>query len=250
VSSPNNGYGPAPSEAGADTPVADGADIASSGSLSRREFAKRAGFGSAAAAGLVWAAPRISTIRYAAKAAAGSAPPTSTTNTAPVETLGGKVTVSAASPCVGEQVRVTANGFAPNAGVAIQIDSAAHAIDMVNADASGAVDVLVTIPTNAPTGLRTLRAVGPIPGGTTQILTTEITIKTAAECAAPDGTGVGATGSPVGAGVGAGTGGGTLPLTGSDAIDLAAIGGAAAIGGRVLYGATRRSPTPIDGSDR
>ena len=233
---------------------AAGAAGVSASSLSRREFAKRAGVGSAAAAGLVWAAPKISTIRYAAKAAAGSQPPTTPTEPVPEQTLGGKVTVSVASPCVGAQVRVTANGFAPGAGVAIQIDSAAHAIDMVNADASGAIDVMVTIPTTAPTGPRTLRAVGPMPGGTTQTLTTAITIKTAAECAAPDGTGVGATGSPVGAdgtpGVAsAGTGSGSLPLTGSDAIDLAVIGGAAAIGGRVLYGATRRAPKPIDGSD-
>jgi len=148
-------YGRAPSDAEADASGTRGADGASSNSLSRREFAKRAGVGSAAAAGLVWAAPKISTIRYAAKAAAGSVPPTSTTNTQPEEALGGKVTVSVASPCVGAQVRVTADGFEPGAGVAIQIDSAAHAIDMVNADTSGAIDVVVTIPTNAPTGLRT-----------------------------------------------------------------------------------------------
>ena len=246
--------GRSPSDTGPDA-SSDGGDAVLSTSLSRREFAKRAGVGSAAAAGFVWAVPRISTIRYAGKAAAGSRPPTSTTTeTGPVQTLGGKVTVSVESPCVGAQVRVTADGFAPGAGVAIQIDSAAHAIGVVNADAGGAIDVLVTIPTTAPTGLRTLRAVGPMPGGSPQTLTTPITIKTAAECAAPDGTGVGAAGSPVGAdgpaGVaGAGKGGGSLPLTGSDAIDLAVIGGAAAIGGRVLYGATRRAPQPIDGSD-
>jgi hypothetical protein len=237
---------------GADASGAAGADGVSAASLSRREFAKRAGVGSAAAAGLVWAAPKISTIRYAAKAAAGSLPPTpTTTETGPVTTLGGKVTVSVASPCVGTQVRVIANGFAPGAGVAIQIDSAAHAVDMVHADASGAVDVVVTIPTTVPTGPRTLRVVGPMPGGSPQTLTTAITIKTAAECA-PGGTGVGATGTPVDGApgvAGAGTGSGSLPLTGSDAIDLAVIGAAAAIGGRVLYGATRRAPKPIDGSD-
>jgi hypothetical protein len=250
VSSGQN-LGGRPDGTGAEASSAAGAQGVSASSLSRREFAKRAGVGSAAAAGLVWAAPKISTIRYAAKAAAGSQPPTTPTEPVPEQTLGGKVTVSVASPCVGAQVRVTAGGFAPGAGVAIQIDSAAHAIDMVNADASGAIDVMVTIPTTAPTGPRTLRAVGPMPGGTTQTLTTAITIKTAAECADP---GVGATGSPVGAdgtaGVeSAGTGSGSLPLTGSDAIDLAVIGGAAAIGGRVLYGATRRAPKPIDGSD-
>src|SRR5882724_12676413 len=137
MSSPMDAYGRAPSDTGADASGAHGGDAELSGGLSRREFAKRAGVGSVAAAGLVWAAPKISTIRYAAKAAAGSQPPISTTtDTAPEDTLGGKVTVSVASPCVGAQVRVTANGFAPGAGVAIQIDSAVHSIGMVNADAT------------------------------------------------------------------------------------------------------------------
>jgi hypothetical protein len=236
VGSPHDGYGP---EGEADT------------SFGRREFTKRAGIGTAAAAGLVWAAPKISTIRYATKAAAGSRPPrTTTTATVPTITLGGKVTVSATSPCVGTDVRVTAEGFAPGAAVAIQIDSAAIAIGMVHADASGAVDALVTIPTTAPTGPRSLRVVGPKSDGTTLVLTAAITIKTAAECATD--TGVGPTGSPVGAipgGAGDDGGGGSLPLTGSDAIDLAVIGGAAAIGGRVLYGVSHRAPKSIDGSD-
>jgi hypothetical protein len=235
VGSPHDGYGPPKGEADA--------------SFGRREFTKRAGIGTAAAAGIVWAAPKISTIKYATKAAAGSRPPgTTTTATVPTVTLGGEVTVSATSPCVGTDVRVNAAGFAAGAGVAIQIDSAAIPIGMVHADARGAVDALVSIPTTAPTGPRSLRVVGPKADGTTLALTAAITIKTAAECATD--TGVGPTGTPVGAmPEGDDGGGGSLPLTGSDAIDLAVIGGAAAIGGRVLYGMSRRAPKSIDGSD-
>jgi hypothetical protein len=245
VSSSQHGQGRA--SAGSRAEASESADVAG---ISRREFAKRAGASSAAAAGLVWAAPKISTIRYVTKAAAGSRPPTSTTTgSVPVGPLGGQISVSATSPCVGADVRVIAAGFAASAPIALQIDSAAHAIGIAQADADGAIDAVVTIPASAPTGPRNLLAVGPPPGGGTLTLTTPITIKTAAECTEQtSSTPVGAAGNP--AAPDGSSGSGSLPLTGSDAIDLAIIGGATAIAGRALYGAARGADKQVDDRDR
>jgi hypothetical protein len=244
VNSPKDGNGRAPGDSRVDAPeAADGQG------LSRREFAKRIGAGSAAAAGLVWVAPKISTIRYATKVPTGSHPPTPepTTGSVPVGSLGGEISLSATSPCVGTDVRVIARGFAPHAPIALQIDSAAHAVGIATADADGEVDALVTVPMTAPTGPRTLRAVGPRAGGGTLALSVPVTIKSEAECARDDTT----AGTPVPPPGDQGSdGSGSLPLTGSDAIDLAIIGGAAAIGGRVLYGASRPPNKRIDRNDR
>ncbi len=222
--------------------------------VSRREFAKRAGVGSAAAAGLVWAAPKISTIRYATKAAAGSVPPNTTTvtNTVPESALGGQ------GDRLGRVAVCRHRGARHRRRV-----RAGREVSRSRSTPPRTRSAWCTRTRAAPSTSwspfrrprRPARAhcasSGPTPGGTTQTLTTAITIKTAAECAESH---VGAAGDPVGSGgaagvPGAGTRGGSLPLTGSDAIDLAVIGGAAAIGGRVLYGATRHAPKPLDGSD-
>jgi hypothetical protein len=223
--------------------------------VSRRDFTKRAAAGSVAAAGLVWVAPKISTIKYATKTAAGSRPPTLGTTAVPnvpVQPLGGRISISKQSPCVGDSVRVTAQGFAQLAAVTLELDSAAQPIGMTTADANGAIDVVVTIPKTGPTGTHSLRAVGVKSGGTILTLSSPILIKTEAECVTDPATPVGAAGGP-GATRPAATGesgqGGSLPLTGSDAIDLALIGGAAAIGGRVLYGITKHGDDAIDGAD-
>ncbi len=248
--------------------------------LSRRDFARRIGGGSAAAVGLAWAAPKITTIRYAAKAKAGSPPPTSTTTTSTSVPVGqlGHISLSASSPCVGDTIRVTAEGFAPKTAVTLEIDSAAHTLGVTTANGAGAIDVRVELSSHGPTGAHTLRAIGVQPGGRTLTLSAPITIKTEAECqveqagsttttptTSPPGT-LGTT-SPTstststtpttevggkqqqGGGGGKPLGESSLAFTGTDAIDLALIGGAAAIGGRALYGLARRSDEDADADE-
>lgn len=243
--------------------------VASIGSvgLSRRDFTKRVAGGSAAAMGVAWAAPKITTIRYAAKAKAGSPPPTSTTTTTsvPVGQLG-HITISVNSPCVGDTIRVSADGFAPGTAVTLEIDSAAHTLGVTTASGTGSINVDVVMPKAGPTGAHTLKAVGVQTGGRTLTLSAPITIKTEAECAVgpngttstiapgtvtttPGSTTPGST-TPVTIGGkqegGGPLGSGSLAFTGTDAIDLALVGGAAALGGRMLYGLARRSDDDED----
>jgi hypothetical protein len=243
--------------------IARSAPIDSVG-LSRREFARRFGGGSAAAVGLAWAAPKITTIRYAAKAKAGSPPPTSTTTTTtvPVGQLG-HIALSATNPCVGDTIRVTADGFAPGTAVTLQIDSPGHVLGVTTADSHGKIDVQVVLYQHGPTGTHTFKAIGVQTGGRTLTLTTPITVKNEAQCrvvsegstttTAPSAPGTSTTTptsttptttSPVtstGGNQGGGKtlGGASLAFTGADAVDLALVGAAAAIGGRVLYGLAR-----------
>jgi hypothetical protein len=242
-------------------------EAVSSIGLSRRDFTRRFGGGSVAAVGLVWAAPKITTIKYAAKAKAGSPPPTSTTTTSTSVPVGelGHISVTETSPCVGDTIHVKADGFAPKTAVTIEIDSPAHTLGVTTASSSGKINVLVKLPSNGPTGARTVKAVGVQPGGRTLTLSAPITIKTEADCGVhnegstttttPTGT-VGST-SPSSTssttpttkasdkqqqeGGGGTLGGNSLAFTGTDAVNLALVGGAAAIGGRALYGLARRS---------
>jgi hypothetical protein len=253
-------------EPGTDDAEAVLASIGSVG-MSRRDFTRRVGAGSAAAVGLVWAAPKISTIRYAVKAKAGSPPPTTTTTTTvPIGPEGGTISVSTASPCVGDTIRVVATGFAPKTAVTLELDSAADTLGVTTADAKGKVDVQVELAANGPTGAHNLRAVGVQSGGKTLSLSAPLVIKTAAECAVgPQGTttipGTSTTIVTPTTIVTTPTtsigpkqvvkppGSGSLAFTGTDAIDLALIGGAAAIGGRALYGLARRRDDEDDEDD-
>src|SRR5262249_43280648 len=89
-------------DSGSDEPARD--PDPSSPRLSRRDFATRFGAGSAAAVGLAWASPHISTIRFARKAAVGSPPPTGSTTTTST-TIGGtegSISLNTVTPCVGD----------------------------------------------------------------------------------------------------------------------------------------------------
>jgi hypothetical protein len=181
----------------------------------------------------------------------------------------GHISVSASSPCVGDTIRVTADGFAPRTAVTLEIDSPGHVLGVTTANSAGKIDVRVKLFDHGPTGKHTLKAIGVQTGGRTLTLSAPITIKNEAQCrvegegsttttapGTPDTTtGTTAPGSttPVtraggkqGGGGGGGGGGtplgeGSLAFTGTDAVDLALIGTAAAIGGRALYGLARSS---------
>ena len=233
--------------------------------------------GSAAVRSRRWdllAAPKITTIRYAAKAKAGSPPPTSSTTTTstsvPVGELG-HMTVSDSSPCVGDKIHVKADGFAPETAVTLEIDSPAYSLGVTTANGDGKINVQVELSKGEPTGADTLKAVGVQPGGKTLTLSVSITIKTEAECrtheegstttstpgtlgsTTPTSTPTSTTPTTKAAGEhqqggGGGTplGGNSLAFTGTDAVNLALVGGAAAIGGRALYGLARRSDEDED----
>ncbi len=240
--------------------------------MSRRDFTAKVGVSSAAAVGIAWAAPNIRTIKFAAKAVVGSPPPTSTTTstststTVPIGALGGKISISSSSPCIGETLRVNASGFAPKTAVTLQLDSAANSLGVATADSKGRIEVALRIPSDAPTGPHTLMAVGVQTGGRTLTLTTTVQIKTAAQCeVGPEGSTstTSAPGNPSttpttattsttattptttstsakgGPGVQHIGGEGALAFTGTDAIDLALVGAAATVGGRLLYGLAR-----------
>ncbi len=226
---------------------APGREPVSDHHLSRREFARRAGFGSAAAAGLVWAAPKISTVKYVSRAAIGSTGPKGSTEPAtPIGPLGNELSLSATSPCVGDSLQVTATGFAPGTGVAIQIDGSSTPIGMATADPAGTIDVPVVLPKDGPTGVHTLKAVGVAPGGRVLTLSAQIAIKTEAECAASES----AIDPTVGAqGFDAGSGGGSLPFTGGETTDLIVMGGGAVIGGRALYEMSKRRAAKLDDTE-
>lgn len=213
--------------------------------LSRREFARRAGLGTTAAVGLVWAAPKISTVVSIHQAAAGSPPPGGSTVAPTVASLGGRLSLSATDPCVGGTVHLSGVGFAPNTGVAVELDSPANPIGLTRADSDGSIDATVTIPRTGLTGARTLRAHGVQVGGASLVLSAPITIKTVAECEADVGTEGNRT-SPEQTGTDNGNSGDSLPFTGGNVTDLALLGGAAVIGGRAIYGAAKRPSRDVD----
>ena len=252
--------------------------------LSRREFSRRIGTGSAAAAvGLVWAAPKISTIRYATKVVAGSPPPATSTTTSttptsvPVGRQGG-ISVSTGSPCAGDNLGVSASGFVPHTAVRLELDSAENSLGVTTADRTGSIDVSVHLSSHTPAGPHTIRVVGVQSGGRTLTLRATITIRSEEECrvgtkgsttttpstthVGPRSTTPGTTAtSPITAKVSTPPGtsevspgtttlsGGALAFTGTDAVDLALIGAAAAVGGRALYGLARRGDDDLDEFD-
>jgi len=229
--------------------------------IGRRRFAVVVGGGTFSFAAAL-AAPSISTVSFKGQAQVGSPeePPGSTTTT----TVGGeggrgKIAISDHAPCAGNDVSVTASGFAPKTAISIQIDSAAISLGVLTADAKGEVITTVKMPTNSPLGPHKLRLVGVAPGGKTLVLSAPVNIKDQGNCAPPP-TGVGSTvppgtpttggptsvaGSTVPQGTSTGgprpTGQGEdLPFTGTDSTDLALIGAAAAVLGRALYGLAGR----------
>jgi hypothetical protein len=249
--------------------------------LSRREFTTRIGGGSvAAAAGMVWATPKISTIRFAAKAAVGSPPPgggTTTTSTTIAGESTGSLSISGHSPCGGDKLHATVSGFAPKTAVEFQIDSPEHSLGVATADAQGKVSVTILIPKNAPTGRHNLVAVGVQPGGRTLKLSTRIEIKTEDECktgveGSTTSTTVGQTGSTDTTAATSSTttptpttappdnlaetppgkvsrGEGSLAFTGTDAVNLALLGAGAAVGGRALLAIAGRNRDEDDEDD-
>lgn len=241
--------------------------------LSRRDFATRFGAGGAAAVGMAWAAPHISTVRFAAKAAVGSPAPTGGSTTTTSTTIGGaegEASVSTHGPCVADILGVRASGFAPKTAVTIELDSSATTLGVTTAGPHGKVNVTVRLPSGV-TGPHNVVVVGVRPGGRTLTLTVPITIKTEEECnvgpegsttttqpgettttkpgskpttsttpptSAPTSTTIGEKNSHGGGGEvhGASQGGGFLAFTGTDSVDLALLGAAAAVGGRALFG--------------
>jgi hypothetical protein len=247
--------------------------------MSRRAFTKHVGAGSAAVMGFAFAAPRISTINYARKAAPGSGPTTTTTSTTTtIPEPDAHIAVSTTNPCAGDQLRLICDGFAPRTAVVIQLDSAAVVLDHRTADGDGKLDIQVHIKQSDPTGDHMLRVIGIRPGGRTLVLEVALHIRTFEECQEnPQGTTTTSTAStttepgpsssttvspttaaatstvppaPIvqsagGGGGPASRGSGFLAFTGTDALDLALLGIAAAIGGRALYALARNA----DGED-
>jgi hypothetical protein len=211
--------------------------------LSRREFTKRVGAGSAATFGLVWAAPKISTVRYGLKAAAGSPPPgsttTSTSTTTPVGAQG-SIAVDNPNPCAGTSIHIHASGFAPHTAVNLVLDSAANPLGTATANSDGRINALYKVPLSGPFGSHTVIATGVKPGGQTLVLSAPVVIRTVADCKAH---GEGST-DPTTAAASATAGeslqkGSNLPFTGAGSTDLALVGGAAALAGWALYGVSR-----------
>jgi hypothetical protein len=234
-----------------------GAEVGPIG-LSRRDFAKKVGSGSAATLAFVWAAPKISTIRYGMKAAVGSPPPgsttTSTSTTVPVGQQGSMV-VDDPNPCAGTNIHIHASGFAPGTAVSFVLDSAANPLGTTTSNADGRCNVLYKVPLSGPFGSHTVIATGVKPGGKTLVLSAPVVIRTVADCKAHgEGSTVPGTTAP-GTTVPGGSKtqgeslqqGSNLPFTGADSTDLALVGGAAALTGWALYGLGRRGDE--DGDD-
>jgi hypothetical protein len=237
-------------------PVDARADIVGPIGLSRRQFAKTVGGGSAAALGLMWAAPKISTIKHAAKAAAGSQPPGSTTTSTstPVGALG-TITVDDPNPCAGTAIHIHADGFVPNTAVAIYLDSTSNSLGTTTANSAGKINVLYAVPLSGPFGAHTIIASGVAPGGKNLVLKATVDIHTVADCQHnTEGSTVPGTTSPTttpatttptttkknqqheqsqGQTLEKGT---NLPFTGMNSTDLALAGGAAALAGWAIYG--------------
>jgi len=236
--------------------------------LSRRKFITT---GSVTAVGLVWATPKVSTIRFAAKAAAGSPPPTSsTTSTSTPVGTEGSMSVDTTGPCPGQRLHVKADGFVGKTAIAIQLDSPANVLGTTTCNANGGVNVQVPIG-NASPGPHILRAVGVKPGGQTMVLTVPIVVKTEAECkvqnegttTVPGSTTPGTSTPPTSTspttaklhqqgdpgGPVVNSGGGSLAFTGANSTGLALVGGAAALAGWGLYAAGAEQDPDADDLD-
>jgi hypothetical protein len=244
--------------------------------LSRRDFATRFGAGSAAAVGMAWASPHISTVRFARKAQVGSPPPgTSTTTSSTIAPPEGHIELNTVTPCEGDICSVRADGFAPRTAVTLELDSPEHTLGVTTAGVRGRINVTVRLPSGL-TGDHVFVVVGVRPGGRTLSLTVPVKIKTAQECqippqgstttttqppgsttttrpgnrptttvspstSVPPSTSVAPANTQEGGGGGGGVqgasnGGGFLAFTGTDSVDLALLGAAAAVGGRALFG--------------
>jgi hypothetical protein len=237
----------------AEGPIAEPEPLGPVG-ISRRRFTKNVGAGSAAALGLMFAAPKISTIRYAARAAVGSPPPpgsTTTTTTTPGRT--GRMTVDEPNPCAGTAIHIHAEGFVPKTAVMFALDSPAHVLGTTTANGDGRVNVTYNIPVTGPFGAHEIKATGVQPGGKTLVLSAPITIRTVADChQGTQGSTVPGTGSssppttvptttPATSPQAEQGGqslqqGSKMPFTGMNSTDLALAGGAAALAGWALYG--------------
>jgi hypothetical protein len=244
------------------------------GSLSRRDFATRVGAGSAAAFGMAWAAPKISTVKFAMRAAAGSPPPSSTSSTT-TTTIGpgqqGEISLSEDVACIGDSITVTAEGFAPRTAVIIQINSSAYVIGIITADNDGEARTTFQLRDDVPLGIQKIRAVGVATGGRSLVLEAPLEVRGEDDCppgpsgtTTPGSTSVSgttgttaptATTAPVTPTSRVGTSGtpsspnqgsGLLAFTGTDALDLAVLGIAAAVGGRALYALARNGDDEDD----
>jgi hypothetical protein len=241
--------------------------------LSRRQFARNVG-ASGVAVGLIWAGPKISTIRYAAKAAAGSPPPTSTsTSTSVPEGPLGTISVTNANPCAGDSVQIHASGFVPKTALTIELDSAAHILGTTTTNGDGRINAKIDFAANGPTGAHVLKVVGVRTGGQTLVLSVPVVIKTAAECKThsegstttvePNSSTTGphsSTSTPTvttkpqqpqnqqgGESLQHGSGG--LAFTGANSSELALVGGAAALAGWALYGIASERDEDADDLD-
>jgi hypothetical protein len=220
---------------------------------------------------MAWASPHMSTIRFARKAQVGSpAPGTSTTTTTTIGGTEGTISLNSRTPCEGDICVVRAGGFAPRTAVTLELDSPEHTLGITTAGVRGRVNVTVRLPSGL-TGDHALVVAGVRPGGRTLSLTVPIHIKTDAEChvgpeatttttqpgatttttrpgnrpttstspptSVPTSTSIAQEHNQGGGGVqGASNGGGFLAFTGTDSVDLALLGAAAAVGGRALFG--------------
>ncbi len=167
--------------------------------------------------------------------------------------------MSSNSPCAGADLVVQARGFAAKTAVTLEIDSAATTLGVTTCDSQGRIDTIVKLPRH-PTGAHDLVLVGVAPGGRTLTLRTQVDIKTEAECAVgPEGTT--STTTTTNPKVSTSTPSSTTPtttppsttpvttegrkptrtgsglaFTGTDTTELALLGAAAAVAGRMLYG--------------
>jgi len=240
-------------------------DIPSIG-MSRRKFAKVLGGGSAAA-GLAWAgAPRVSTIRFAAKAVVGSPPPkSSTTTTSTTTPVGpqGTISVSTSTACGGDHVTVRAEGFVPKTAVVLELDSSDNTLGVTTSNGEGEVDVAIQVPEGLRPGTHHLVVTGVRTGGRTLTLRAPIVVRSQADCeVAPESSvppsstttppsSVAPTTTPAKSPTSSPQHelehpSGTLAFTGTDAVNLALVGAAAAVGGRALYGLARRDDDEAD----
>ena len=151
-------------------------------------------------------------------------------------------------------------GFAGKTAVTLEIDSPANTLGVTTCDSQGRVDTIVKLPRH-PTGTHQLVLVGVGPGGRTLTIRAEVNIKTEEECAVgPEGS-TSTTTVPTNPSVSTSSPSSTTPtstppttpvttaqnkpptrtgsglaFTGTDTTELALLGAAAAVAGRMLYG--------------
>jgi hypothetical protein len=155
-----------------------------------------------------------------------TAPATTTTTTAPTTTARGEVEGSA-TVRPGERKVFKGGGFAGNAPLGLEFQSAPVSLGTTTADASGNFRVTITIPLDATAGAHRLVARGSRAGGGTHEVFADVTVVVAT---------------------------GALSLTGTDVGLLGGAGVAAAAGGTALVRASRwvkrirgTKATPTDG---